>query len=40
MGEEPSGLSLTILSRQLPVEWGEQRAILGFASSGFVKKTP
>jgi len=40
MGEEPSGLSLTILARQLPVEWGEQRAILGFASSGCSVRTP
>lgn len=40
MREEPSGLSLTILTRQLPVEWGEQRAVLGFASFGCAKRTP
>lgn len=28
MGEEPSGLSLTMLTRQLPVAWMEQRAEL------------
>ena len=30
MGEEPSGLSLTMLSKQLPVIWTEQRRELGF----------
>lgn len=30
MGEEPSGLSLTMLTKQLPVLWNGQRRILGF----------
>lgn len=29
MGEEPSGLSLTMLTKQLPVLWTEQRKELG-----------
>jgi len=29
MGEEPSGLSLTMLSKQLPMLWAEQRRELG-----------
>ena len=29
MGEEPSGLSLTMLTKQLPVLWNEQRRDLG-----------
>lgn len=29
MGNEPSGLSLTMLTKQLPVLWNEQRAELG-----------
>lgn len=29
MGEEPSGLSLTQLTKQLPSSWGEQRNIAG-----------
>lgn len=29
MGEEPSGLSLTTLTKQLPVPWDEQRRTLG-----------
>lgn len=28
-GNEPSGLSLTTLTKQLPALWGEQRAIFG-----------
>lgn len=31
MGEEPSGLSLTTLTKQLPALWEEQRTALGFA---------
>lgn len=31
MGNEPSGLSLTMLTKQLPVEWNSQRTILGFS---------
>lgn len=31
MGEEPSGLSLTTLTKQLSVLWNEQRRVLGFA---------
>ncbi len=30
MGEEPSGLSLTMLTKHLPVTWEEQRKELGF----------
>jgi len=30
MGNEPSGLSLTTLTKQLPVIWTEQRRELGF----------
>ena len=30
MGEEPSGLSLTMLTKQLPMLWDEQRHVLGF----------
>ena len=30
MGEEPSGLSLTMLTKQMPVIWTEQRRELGF----------
>ncbi len=30
MGEEPSGLSLTMLTKQLPSLWDEQRAMFGF----------
>ena len=30
MGEEPSGLSLTILTKQLPSDWERQREALGF----------
>ena len=33
MGEEPSGLSLTQLTKQLPLLWDEQRRVLGFAPS-------
>lgn len=29
IGEEPSGLSLTTLTKQLPMLWDEQRAIFG-----------
>lgn len=29
MGEEPSGLSLTMLTKQLPGEWKAQRLMLG-----------
>ncbi|MHB9038714.1 MAG: hypothetical protein ACYC64_18875 [Armatimonadota bacterium] len=29
MGEEPSGLSLTVLAKQLPVVWTDQRCELG-----------
>ena len=29
MGEEPSGLSLTRVTKQLPAIWGEQRGELG-----------
>jgi hypothetical protein len=29
IGEEPSGLSLTILTKQLPVPWNGQRKVLG-----------
>lgn len=29
MGEEPSGLSLTMLTKQLPLVWNEQRMELG-----------
>ncbi len=29
MGDEPSGLSLTILTKMLPPEWGRQRHELG-----------
>lgn len=32
MGEEPSGLSLTALTKQLPTLWDEQRAIFGLTS--------
>lgn len=31
MGEEPSGLSLTKLTKQLPAVWKEQRHTLGFS---------
>ena len=31
MGEEPSGLSLTMLTKQSPSSWSEQRALFGFA---------
>jgi len=34
MGEEPSGLSLTILTKQLPAIWSEQRKSLGFVQTG------
>ncbi len=30
-GREPSGLSLTTLTKPLPLEWEEQRKTLGFA---------
>jgi hypothetical protein len=30
-GREPSGLSLEKLTKHVPLEWGEQRAVLGFA---------
>jgi hypothetical protein len=30
-GREPSGLSLGLLTKQLPLEWEEQRKVLGFA---------
>ena len=33
MGNEPSGLSLTQLTKQLPLMWDEQRRVLGFAHS-------
>jgi hypothetical protein len=33
MGNEPSGLSLTKLTKQLPLLWDEQRRVLGFAPS-------
>jgi len=29
MDEEPSGLSLTMVTKQLPMPWGEQRRELG-----------
>ena len=32
MGEEPSGLSLTKLTKQLPVLWDEQNEHLEFAA--------
>ena len=32
MGEEPSGLSLTLLTRQLPTLWHDQRRMPGFPS--------
>ena len=32
MGEEPSGLSLTMLTKQLPRDWAEQRGELRFSS--------
>lgn len=31
LGEEPSGSSLTMLTKQLPLVWDEQRRVLGFA---------
>jgi hypothetical protein len=31
MGEEPSGLSLTKLTKQLPSAWTQQREMLGFS---------
>lgn len=40
MGEEPSGLSLTKLTRQLPVVWDEQRRGVGFTDSESHKKKP
>ena len=33
VGEEPSGLSLTMLTKQLPTLWDEQRRVLGFGPS-------
>ncbi len=30
MGNEPSGLSLTTLTKQLPSDWARQREVLGF----------
>lgn len=33
MGEEPSGLSLTMLTKQLPTLWDEQRSELGMLLS-------
>jgi hypothetical protein len=33
MGEEPSGLSLTKLTKELPPDWERQRNELGFADS-------
>ena len=33
IGEEPSGLSLTKLTKQLPVVWDEQRGIFGLTPS-------
>jgi len=34
MGEEPSGLSLATLTKQLPIEWERQRKTLGFRRIG------
>jgi hypothetical protein len=36
MGEEPSGLSLTKLTKQLPPDWEKQRMILEFVPSDHV----
>ncbi len=33
MGEEPSGLSLTMLTKQMPANWEEQRLIHRFAET-------
>ncbi len=33
-GEEPSGLSLNRLTKVMPVDWGGQRAELGFNAPG------
>jgi len=33
MGEEPSGLSLTKLTKRLPLDWERQRKLLGFHRS-------
>lgn len=39
-GEEPSGLSLTMLTRNLSFGWNEQHAILGFTFSVCARTTP
>ena len=35
MGEERSGLSLTILTKQLPVLWDEQREAVGIEQAEY-----
>jgi len=32
MGEEPSGLSLTMLTKQLPLLWNDQKELLGLTA--------
>lgn len=39
-GREPDGLSMRVLSQPIPLDWKEQRKLLGFGHLNFQRKHP